>query len=143
MPCLPRPLIPSPEADGGREGRSDEGSALVEFVLVSILVIALAMGVTQLALTLHVRNLMVSAASEGARLAATNDRGPQDGVERTEWLLGESLGGVEAQATAEDTTIDGAPAVEVSVVAPVPILGLWGAGTMSVSARAFEEASRG
>jgi len=29
------------------------------------------------------------------------------------------------------------------VSAPVPILGLWGAGTMTVSARAFEEAARG
>ena len=116
---------------------------LVEFVLVSALVIALAMGVIQLALTLHARNMMVSAASEGARLAATNDRGTQDGVERTQWLLSESLGGLDASVTAEDTTIDDAAAVKVTVSAPVPILGLWGAGTMTVSARAFEEVARG
>ncbi len=128
-----------------REARrkDDEGNVLVEFVLVSVLVIALAMGVIQLALTLHVRNMMVSAASEGARLAATNDRGPQDGVERTRWLLGESIGGIHATVTGEDTVIDSAPAVEVTVSAPVPILGLWGRGTMTVSARAFEEAARG
>jgi Flp pilus assembly protein TadG len=111
--------------------------------LVSALVIALAMGVIQLALTLHVRNMMVSAASEGARLAATNDRGPQDGVERTQWLLAEALGGMDASVTAMDTTIDTASAVEVTVSAPVPILGLWGTGTITVSARAFEEAARG
>lgn len=116
---------------------------LVEFVLVSILVVALAMGVIQLALTLHVRNMMVSAASEGARLAATNDRGLEDGVERSRWLLGESIGGVDARVTAADITIDNAPAVQVTVDAPVPLLGLWGAGTMTVSARAFEEAARG
>ena len=87
--------------------------------------------------------MMVSAASEGARLAATNDRGPQDGVERTRWLLGESIGGIHATVTGEDTVIDSAPAVEVTVSAPVPILGLWGRGTMTVSARAFEEAARG
>lgn len=110
--------------------------------MVSALVIALAMGVIQLALTLHVRNLMVSAASEGARLAATNDRGPQEGVERTQWLLGESLGGMDAVVTGQDTTIDSAPAVEVTVTSPVPLLGLWGAGSMTVSARAFEEATR-
>ncbi len=123
--------------------KGEEGNALVEFVLVSALVIALAMGVIQLALTLHVRNMMVSAASEGARLAATNDRGTQDGVDRTRWLLSESLGGIETSVTAEDTTIESAPAVEVTVSAPVPLLGLWGAGTMTVSARAFEEAARG
>ena len=138
-----RPLIPLRADSGGRMRAPDEGSVLVEFVLVSILVIALAMGVIQLALTLHVRNMMVSAASEGARLAATNDRGPQDGADRTEWLLGESIGGIEAHVTAEDMTIDGAPAVVVIVSAPVPVLGLWGTGTMSVSARAFEEAARG
>jgi len=136
-------LIPLRAVESGRASAHDEGNALVEFVLVSALVIALAMGVIQLALTLHVRNMMVSAASEGARLAATNDRGPQDGVERTQWLLAESLGGMDARVTAKDTTIDTAPAVEVTVSAPVPILGLWGAGAITVSARAFEEAARG
>lgn len=134
---LPLTRLPAAEDEG------DEGSALVEFVLVSILVIALAMGVIQLAVTLHVRNMMVSAASEGASLAATNDRGPAEGIERTEVLLGESVGGIDAHVTAEDTSIDGAPAVMVTVTAPVPLLGLWGAGTMTVSARAFEEAARG
>jgi Flp pilus assembly protein TadG len=136
-------LIPLRAVENGRANARDEGNALVEFVLVSALVIALAMGVIQLALTLHVRNMMVSAASEGARLAATNDRGPQDGVERTQWLLAESLGGIQTSVTATDMTIDTAPAVEVVVSAPLPILGLWGAGTMTVSARAFEEAARG
>lgn len=136
-------MIPLRAVERGRASARDDGNALVEFVLVSALVIALAMGVIQLALTLHVRNMMVSAASEGARLAATNDRGPQDGVDRAEWLLSESLGGIETRVTAADTTIDTAPAVQVTVSAPVPILGLWGAGTMTVSARAFEEAARG
>ncbi|MFO7244653.1 MAG: TadE/TadG family type IV pilus assembly protein, partial [Actinomycetes bacterium] len=39
---------------------------LVEFVLVSILVVVIALGVIQLALALHVRNMAISAASEGA-----------------------------------------------------------------------------
>jgi len=121
----------------------DEGSALVEFVLVSILVVVLALGVIQLALTLHVRNMMVSAASEGARLAATRDRGLQDGVDRTSWLLGESLGGMSPGVSAEDITIDGAPAVHVVVTAPVPLVGLWGTGDLEVSARAFKEGDRG
>jgi Flp pilus assembly protein TadG len=132
-------LTVSPEASRA----SDEGNVLVEFVLVSVLVIALAMGVIQLALTLHARNMRASAASEGARLAAANDRDLDDGVERTQWLVGESLGGIDCSVTAVDITIDGAPAVRVTVTAPVPILGLWGAGTMSATAHAFEEADRG
>ncbi|MCB2413561.1 pilus assembly protein [Demequina sp. TTPB684] len=127
-----------------REGKhgQDDGNVVVEFVLVSILVITIAMGVIQLAVALHVRNMLVSAASEGARLAATNDRGLADGVERTESLLAESLGGYDASASAIDTVIDGAPATQVTITAPVPVFGLWGIGSMTVSARAFEEVDR-
>lgn len=109
---------------------------------MSVLVIALFLGVIQLALTLHVRNMMASAASDGARLAAANDRDLQDGVDRTRWLLGESLGGMAPEVTADDITIDGAPAVHVSVTAPVPLVGLWGTGEIQVSARAFKEGDR-
>lgn len=129
----------SREAERGR----DDGNVVVEFLLVSILVIAIAMGVIQLAVALHVRNMLVSAASEGARLAAANDRGLEDGVRRTDSLLSDSLGNYEVRVTASDTVIGGAPASQVTVAAPVPVFGLWGVGTMSVSARAFEEADRG
>lgn len=125
-----------------RHGR-DDGNVVVEFVLVSILVVTIAMGVIQLAVALHVRNMLISAASEGARLAATNDRGLDDGVARTENLLSGSLGGYDVQVTAADTVIDGALATQVTVTAPVPMFGFWGIGTMSVSGRALEEADRG
>ncbi|WP_291383094.1 TadE/TadG family type IV pilus assembly protein [Demequina sp.] len=129
----------SPAAERGR----DDGSVVVEFLLVSILVITIAMGVIQLTLALHVRNMLSSAASEGARLAAANDRDLNDGAMRTEFLLSESLGGYDVNVVASDTVIDGAPATRVTVTAPVPVFGLWGVGTMSVSGRAFEEVDRG
>ncbi len=37
-------------------------------------------------------------------------------------------------------TVDGGRVVEVTLSAPVPVLGLWGAGTMSVTAHAIAEA---
>ena len=50
---------------------SDErGSAIVDFLLVSLLVTVLMLGVVQLALTLHVRNVLIDSAAEGARYAA-------------------------------------------------------------------------
>jgi Flp pilus assembly protein TadG len=125
-----------------RRGR-DDGNVVVEFVLVSILVITIAMGVIQLAVALHVRNMLISAASEGARLAATNDRDLADGIHRTDVLLADSLGGYEAHVTATGAMIDGVPATQVTVTAPVPVFGFWGLGTMSVSARAFDEVDRG
>jgi hypothetical protein len=123
--------------------RQDDGNVVVEFVLVSILVIAIAMGVIQLAVALHVRNMLISAASEGARLAATNDRSIGDGVARTELLLSDSIGGYEVSVSGGGTVIDGASAVEITVTAPVPVAGFWGIGTMTVSGRAMEEVDRG
>lgn len=129
----------SPEA----RARGDEGSALAEFVMVSVLVIVVAMAVIQLALTLHVRNLLVSSASEGARLAAANDRAPEDGVARTEQLIAASLGGYPAEVSAAVTVVGGSEAVEITVSAPVPLVGLWGVGDMTVAGRALEEMDRG
>jgi len=47
--------------------------------------------VLQLAFTLHTRNVLVSAAQEGARYAANADRTPADGVARTEQAIREAL----------------------------------------------------
>ncbi|WP_036969499.1 TadE/TadG family type IV pilus assembly protein, partial [Promicromonospora kroppenstedtii] len=51
-------------------GRREHGSAAVEFLLVSVLVLALLLGVVQVALAVHVRSLATDAAAEGARVAA-------------------------------------------------------------------------
>ncbi len=126
-----------------READSDEGAAVVEFVLVSALVVALALGVMQLALMLHVRNVLVSCASEGARLAAANDRELADGAARTDALIDTSLGGYSHETSAAILTVDGAQVVQVRITAPVPVVGLWGAGSMTVEAHALEEVDRG
>lgn len=123
--------------------RRDEGNAAVEFVLVSALLVVLVSGVVQLALALHVRNTMQACAAEGARLAATADRSSSDGVARAESMLNAALGDYPVDLRAEPGTVDGAPVVTIVATAPVPVLGLWGRGSMSVEARAFEEVDRG
>lgn len=121
----------------------DDGNALVEFILVSILVVALAMGVIQLAVGLYVRNMLSSAAVEGARLAAANDRAPEDGAARAADLVSTTLGDYPATFTSSTSEIAGAPAVTITITAPVPMVGMWGAGAMTVTASSFEEADRG
>ena len=67
-----------------RGGRSRErGSAVADFVLVLVVLVPLFLGILQVGLVLLVRNTLASAASEGARYAATRDRGPEDGRART------------------------------------------------------------
>ena len=54
-----------------RRARADErGAAVVDFVLVLLVLLPLVLGILQLALVLHVRNTLASAAAEGARHAA-------------------------------------------------------------------------
>lgn len=121
----------------------DEGSVLVEFVLVSILVVIIALGIVQLSVALHVRNMLTSAASEGARFAAAHDRETSHGVERTEQLIQAALGDYPASVEGGVTVVAGVPANRITVSAPVPLFGLWGVGNIEVDAHALEEVSRG
>ena len=121
--------------------RTDCGSAVVDFVLVMIVLVPLFLGILQVALVLHVRNTLTSAASEGARYAATLDRTPQAGVQRTrEQIAGAVAGRFAERVTATETVRDGMPVVRVDVVAEVPPLGIWGPATrIAVSGHAMEE----
>ncbi|MCL2614714.1 MAG: pilus assembly protein [Nocardioidaceae bacterium] len=120
---------------------SQRGSAVVDFVLVLVVMVPLFVGLVQVALVLHVRNSLAAAAAEGARLAATVDSSPADGVSRTRAQIAESAGGrFVTSVTPRHVLVDGAPAVEIVVHAVVPALGLGGPGVaFDVSGRAVEE----
>lgn len=122
---------------------SDEGGVLVEYLLIAILVVIIALGVVQLALALHVRNMLVSAASEGARFAAAQDRELAEGRVRTELLIRESLGDYPARVDATSVVLDGVDMVVMRVEAPLPVFGLWGMRNVAVDAHALEEVHRG
>lgn len=124
-----------------RPGRSESGSAAVEFLLVSVLVLALLLGVVQVALAVHVRSLAIDAAAEGARVAARADRGPADGVARTRALLTGALTGAYARdITAGSAVLDGVAVTEVTVRTPLPVVGLLGpSGSLTVRGHALEE----
>lgn len=126
-----------------RGGRipADHGAAVVDFVLLMVLVVPLVLGVVQLGLVLHVRNTLTAAASEGARYAATIDRGPEAGVARTRQVIREALASRYAEdVTAASTTVDGFPGIVVRVHAEVPALGLFGPSVVvEVSGHAVDE----
>ncbi|WP_121254860.1 TadE family protein [Nocardioides ferulae] len=119
----------------------EQGSAVVDFVLVLVILVPMVLGILQLSLVLLVRNTLAAAASEGARYAATSDRGPDEGAAMTRRQISGALTGRFARdVSAHVITVDGAPAVEVTVRAEVPALGLGGpAVALEVSGRAIEE----
>jgi Flp pilus assembly protein TadG len=127
-------LTRSPAAD-----RADRGSAAVEFVLVGALVTLLGLALVPLVLVLHVRNTLTSSAHEGARHGAQADRSLADGERRAQEMAADALGGLDVDATARLDWADGAAVVVVEVRAPAPVIGLWGPGTLTVDARAFDE----
>jgi hypothetical protein len=106
-----------------RRGR-ESGSAVADFAMVSGLVSLLFVAVFQVGLALHVRNTLISCASEGARVGARAGADPADGVARTRQLIGQSLSPRFAQdVTAGVVEVDGVRVVAVRVTAPLPVLG--------------------
>ncbi|MCK0117381.1 hypothetical protein BCE75_104142 [Isoptericola sp. CG 20/1183] len=111
--------------------------------MISALLLALFLGVVQVTLALHVRALTIDAAAEGARVAARADRDLASGAQRTRDLLTASLGDRYAdEVAARDTVQDGLAVVEVTVRAPLPVVGVLGpSGVMTVSGHALEEST--
>lgn len=119
----------------------ERGSAPVEFVLVGILLTALFLAILQLGLDLHVRNVLVAGASEGARYGANADREPGDGVQRTQQLIRNALSGRFAQdVSAGIERRDGADLVVIRVRAPLPVFGFYGPSqAIAVAGHALRE----
>jgi Flp pilus assembly protein TadG len=121
--------------------RDQRGAAVVDFVLVLLLLLPLFLGIVQLALVLHVRNTLASAAAEGARHAATLGATPADGQQKAREQIEDAVSGGFAQdISVEQVVVEGAPAYRVTIRAHVPALGLGGPGVgLSVSGNAVIE----
>lgn len=124
-----------------RRPGNERGAAVVDFVLVVLVLVPLLLGILQVGLVLHVRNTLTAAASEGARYAATVDRGPDAGAARAREQIRGALADRFAQGvTAREATVAGVPGVQVDIAAEVPPLGMWGpAVRLEVSGHAVEE----
>lgn len=135
----PRSAADARCADQRRQ--AEDGAAVVDFVLVTVVLLPLILGILHVALVLHVRNTLTAAASDGARLAATVDAGPVEGARRARGQIEGALSARFArEVTARQAVVEGQAGVEVRVVAVVPPLGLWGPSTRLVlTGHAIEE----
>lgn len=123
-----------------RSLRDDRGSAVAEFTMVVGLLTLVVLSVMQLALGLHVRNVLQDAAAEGARYGALAGSSPAAGVDRAQALIETAIGSDYAQTiTASTTTVAGHPALRLTVQAPLPVLGLIGPTTLEVQGSAALE----
>jgi Flp pilus assembly protein TadG len=105
----------------------ERGSAVVDFVLVGALLTMFFLAIIQLALVLHVRNTLIDAAASGARYGTLADRGAADARQRTGELIGTALNESFAQdIETREVTFQGLLTLEVTVRAPMPVVGLIG-----------------
>lgn len=121
--------------------RDDRGAAVAESTMVMSLVVLLFAALLQAGVVIHTRNVMIDAASAGARYGALADRSPEDGVQRARELLSAGVPGQSgAEIVAEPTSQDGVPVLRVTVSSSLPGLGfLPGPVPVEVSGHAFRQ----
>ena len=107
----------------------ERGAAVVDFVLVLLVLLPLVLGILQLALVLHVRNTLASAAAEGARHAAVAGSSAPAGQAKVEELVDGALSAEFVRlVSVQPADVGGAPGYEVVVEADVSVLGIGGPG---------------
>jgi Flp pilus assembly protein TadG len=118
----------------------DDGSAVVEFVVIIPVFLLVLLAVTQVTLALHVRATLASAAAEGARVAALSGSNSIAGERRVRAVLAGNVAAdvidtvrVRARTTAGLRTID------VEVRARIPLIGLLGPTALVVHGHALAE----
>lgn len=120
--------------------RRDDGSAVVEFVVVVPLLVLLLLAVVQVGLALHVRSTLMSAAAEGARVAAVAGGDNGVAVRRTREALEATLAdGVVESVTSRRRTVSGVASIELEIRARLPLVGLLGPTALVVQGHAVAE----
>lgn len=76
-----------------RDAGRDHGAAIVEFVMVSVLLLFLFFAVVQVAVLFYVRNIVAASAADGARYAASSDVTPGAGASRATAEISRGLTG--------------------------------------------------
>ncbi len=106
--------------------RGEDGTAVVEFVMISALVMGLLLAVLQVAVYVHARNVVVASAQEGARYAANADVDSGAGAARTLDIVRRSLGASTADGlvcdSEEELDSTGLVLVVVQCTGAVPAL---------------------
>ena len=121
---------PSPRPD-------ERGSAVVDFALVSPLVLLLVLGLMQLALVLHARSVLACAAEQAVALAAAQNGDTIAGERRFRQLVGQDVRQDAISSVTWAYTLD---TLTLRVRSRLPLVGPLGAVAMTTDASAFHEA---
>lgn len=122
---------------------ADEGSSVVEFILVGTLLLFLFLGILQVGLVLYVRNTLAADAAEGARHAANLGVTAADGGPYAQSLIARTIPG-RTDTTCTGVDVDGPDAtalvqVTCKVVVPLVLVPLGDGVTLTVTGHAVKE----
>jgi Flp pilus assembly protein TadG len=121
-------------------GRKDSGSAIVDFVLVAPLLIAVALAILQVILVMHVRTVLTSAAAEGARAAALSGADPRAGERRARAIIDETIASDSVERiVVRRQMAGGATIMALDIEARLPLLGLLGTTVIHVRGHSLQE----
>jgi Flp pilus assembly protein TadG len=135
------------ERPDARTDDGERGSAVVDFVMVSLLIVALLLAVLQVAVYVHVRNVVTASAQEGARYAANADVDSAMGAARTVEVVARATSTQTAQGlsctSAEEVDASGLTLVVVRCSGSVPsmLAALGNLLPLDVTGRAVKEAA--
>lgn len=118
----------------------DRGSAIVDFVLVAPILLAVALASLQVILVMHVRTVLTSAAAEGARAASLAGSDPRAGQRRAQAIINETIaaGSVHSIAVSRESWGDG-HVMALEIEARLPLLGLLGPSVLRVKGHSWQE----
>ena len=120
----------------------ERGSAPVEFVMVGVLLVAVALTVLQIAFVAHIRAVAIDSAIAGAAHAALADTADSEGVVRaTELVTSGVAASLVRYVSVTSGEVAGKPIASVTIRIGVPIIGPWlPVAETEVTGRAFREA---
>ncbi|MDQ6671034.1 MAG: pilus assembly protein [Chloroflexota bacterium] len=106
--------------------RLGAAQALVESALVLPLLIVLSLGILQVVLYAHARDVLTSAVQEGARLAAEDGRSLDEGYARAQALIAAGLGAsvepVRLDASWDDDSVALRANTSLRPILPLPLI---------------------
>jgi hypothetical protein len=116
----------------------DCGSAPLEFLAFGVPSLIVTLIVCQVLVAGYLNNVILDAAMEGALVASAADGTPQAADNRVRRVLQAASPGLVAAVEVSEDTLDGQPAVAVSIRSHSPLL-VFGAVDLSQTARALNE----
>jgi len=119
----------------------ERGSAPVEFVMVGVLLVAVALTVLQIAFVAHIRAVAIDSAIAGAAHAALADTADSEGVVRaTELVTNGVAASLVRSVFIASGEVAGKPIASVTIRLGVPTIGPWlPVAETDVTGRAFRE----